>query len=75
MTGETLEEARDAVAMAFGVLPGLLNRGATGPMVREAQRHLCGWVLQPMAELLAQIIEAMGRAKELGLSTGQLESA
>jgi hypothetical protein len=107
MTGETLEAARDAVAMAFGVLPGLLNRGTTGPMVREAQRHLCGWVLQPMAELLAQeasaklgaavmidvgrplqafdaggraralaqIIEAMGRAKELGLSADQLESA
>jgi hypothetical protein len=107
MTAETLEAARDAVAMAFGVLPGLLNRGTTGPMVREAQRHLCGWVLQPMAELLAQeasaklgaavmidvgrplqafdaggraralaqLIEAMGRAKELGLSADQLESA
>jgi hypothetical protein len=107
MTGETLEAARDAVAMAFGILPGLLNRGTTGPMVREAQRHLCGWVLQPIAELLAQeasaklgaavmidvgrplqafdaggraralaqIIEAMGRAKELGLSADQLESA
>lgn len=107
MTGETLEAARDAVCMAFGVLPGLVNRGTTGPMVREAQRHLCGWVLQPMAELLAQeasaklgasvmidvgrplqafdaggraralaqIIEAMGRAKELGLSADQLESA
>ena len=24
------------------------------PMVREAQRHLAGWVLQPMCELLAQ---------------------
>ncbi len=107
MTGETLEAARDAIAMAFGVLPGLMNRGTTGPMVREAQRHLAGWVLQPMAELLAeeasaklgsavvidvgrplqafdaggraralaQIIDAMGRAKELGLSPAQLESA
>ncbi len=107
MTGETLEAARDAVCMVFGVLPGLMNRGTTGPMVREAQRHLCGWVLQPMAELLAQeaseklgvsvmidvgrplqafdaggraralaqIIEAMGRAKELGLSPAEMESA
>lgn len=107
MTGQTLDAARDAICMVFGVLPGLMNRGTTGPMVREAQRHLAGWVLQPMAELmaeeasaklgvavmidvgrplqafdaggraraLAQIIEAMGRAKELGLSADQMESA
>jgi len=107
MTAESLGAAREAVSMAFGVLPGLLNRATTGPMVRESQRHLAGWVLQPMAELvaeeasaklgapvmidvgrplqafdaggraraLAQIIEAMGRAKELGLSPDQMESA
>jgi hypothetical protein len=78
-----------------------------GPMVREAQRHLAGWTLQPIAELLAeeakaklgvdvmidvgrplqafdaggraralsQIIEAMGRAKELGLSPAEMQSA
>jgi len=54
MTAETLAAARDAIAMAFGVLPGLHNASTTGPMVREAQRHLAGWVLQPMCELLAQ---------------------
>ena len=54
MTAETLNAARDAIAMAFGVLPGLLNASTTGPMVREAQRHLAGWVMQPLAELLAQ---------------------
>jgi len=53
MTGETLAAAREAVCMAFGVLPGLANRAATGPIVREAQRHLAGWTLQPIAALLA----------------------
>ncbi|MBP6738204.1 MAG: phage portal protein [Rhodobacteraceae bacterium] len=107
MTAATLDAARDAICMAFGVLPGLMNKATTGPMVREAQRHLAGWVLQPMAELLAeeaaaklgaavmidvgrplqafdaggraralaQIIEAMGRAQELGLTPKQVESA
>jgi hypothetical protein len=51
MTAETLDAARDAVCMAFGVLPGLHNRATTGPMVREAQRHLAGWTLQPLAML------------------------
>jgi phage portal protein BeeE len=45
MTAETLESARNAIAMAYGVLPGLTNQSTTGPMVREAQRHLAGWVL------------------------------
>lgn len=54
MTAETLEAARDAIGAAFGVLPGLMNRSTTGPMVREAQRHLAGWILQPLAELLAE---------------------
>lgn len=107
MTRETLEAAREAILGVYGILPGLMNAATTGPMVREAQRHLCGWVLQPMAELLAeeasaklgaevmidvgrslqtfdaggraralaQIIEAMGRAKELGLTPGEMESA
>jgi hypothetical protein len=107
MTAETLEAARASILSVYGVLPGLFAVAAQGPMVREAQRHLAGWVLQPMAELLAeeataklgskitidvgrplqafdaggraralsQIIEAMGRAKELGLSAAQMESA
>lgn len=45
---------RDAVAGAFGVLPGWLNPQTTGPLVREAQRHLVQFMLQPMAEVLAQ---------------------
>ena len=51
MATQTLDAARDAICMAFGVLPGLQNRATTGPMVREAQRHLAGWTLQPLAML------------------------
>jgi phage portal protein BeeE len=54
MATETLTAARDAVCLVFGVLPGLLNPATTGPMVREAQRHLAQWTLQPIAELLAE---------------------
>ncbi|MFW5641774.1 MAG: phage portal protein [Roseicyclus sp.] len=54
MTVETLDAARDAIAAAFGVLPGLLNRSAPGNAVRESQRHLAQWQLQPLAELLAE---------------------
>lgn len=54
LTTETLQDARDAIAMAYGVLPGLLNRSTTEPMVREAQRHLAQLVLQPIAMLIAE---------------------
>lgn len=54
MTPQTLDAARDAICTAFGILPGLFNRATTGPMVREAQRHLAGWTLQPIAALLAE---------------------
>jgi phage portal protein BeeE len=54
MTKETLDAARDSIFAAYGVLPGLFNSATTGPMVREAQRHLAQWALQPLAELLAE---------------------
>jgi phage portal protein BeeE len=54
MTGESLASARNAVAMAFGVLPGMINAASTGPMIREAQRHLAMWTLQPIAMLLSE---------------------
>ena len=54
MTAETLQAARAGIFMAFGVLPALANHAATGPVVREAQRHLAGWTLQPIAMLLAE---------------------
>lgn len=107
MTAETLEAARSSIFAVYGVLPGLYAVAAQGPLVREAQRHLAGWVLQPICELVAEeasaklggkvmidvgrplqafdaggraralsaLIEAMGRAKELGLSPDQVNGA
>ena len=54
MTAETLAAAREGILAAYGVLPSLLNRAATGPVIREAQRQLATWTLQPIAELLAE---------------------
>lgn len=54
MSVESLAAARDGIAGAFGVLPGLFNAATTGPMVREAQRHLAQWTLQPICSLLAE---------------------
>jgi phage portal protein BeeE len=54
MTAETLSASRDAILAAFGVLPGLFNSATHGPMVREAQRHLAQWTLQPIAKLIAE---------------------
>lgn len=52
-TEQTLSAAREGIGMAYGVLPSLLNRSATGPVIREAQRQLAIWTLQPIAALLA----------------------
>lgn len=54
MTKESLAAARDAISTAFGVLPGLANPATTGPLVREAQRHLAQWILQPIAAQIAE---------------------
>lgn len=54
MSVESLAAARDAISGTFGVLPGLFNASTTGPLVREAQRHLAQWTLQPIAMLLAE---------------------
>ncbi|GAB4352973.1 MAG: phage portal protein [Oricola sp.] len=54
MTAETLEAARNAICGAFGVLPAMFASNAQGPLVREAQRHLAQWQLQPIAALLAE---------------------
>ena len=61
MTKETLEAARHSILASFGVLPALFDRQAQGPLVREAQRHLATWQLQPICALLAE---------ELGDKTG-----
>ena len=54
MTAESLTASRDAILTAYGVLPALMHRAVTGPAVREAQRHLAQWTLQPLAVLLAE---------------------
>lgn len=54
MAKETLDASRDAILSAFGVLPGLFSSATTGPLVREAQRHLAQWTLQPIGSLLAE---------------------
>ena len=54
MPREMLEAARGSVMGCFGVLPALFDKATTGPLVREAQRHLAGWMLQPVAALLAE---------------------
>ncbi|WPZ21623.1 hypothetical protein T7987_15885 [Sulfitobacter faviae] len=54
MTKETWAAARSSIEMAYGVLPGLTNIAVTGPMVREAQRHLAQWALQPVAVMIGQ---------------------
>jgi phage portal protein BeeE len=70
MTPETLSAARDAVASAFGVLPSLFASNAQGPLVREAQRHLAQWTLQPVASLVAEeASEKLGAEISLDLMT------
>jgi hypothetical protein len=50
---QTLEAARGAVCLAFGVLPAMLHPSVMGPAIREVQRHLAQWTLEPVAKLVA----------------------
>lgn len=104
---EALEAARHAICAVFGVLPALLDKATTGPLVREAQRHAATWMLQPIAMSIAEecseklllpvtldvlrplqafdaggraramagYVEALARAKEAGLSPGEVAQA
>lgn len=54
MTAENLAAARNAILGVYGVLPSLMDPAAAGPSVREGQRHLAQWMLQPVAALVAQ---------------------
>lgn len=61
MTDASLSAARDAITHAFGVLPALVDPKATGPVIREAQRHLAQWCLQPIAAGIAEeVTEKLG---------------
>jgi hypothetical protein len=50
----SLGAARASICGVYGVLPALLDSATTGPLVREAQRHLAQWALAPVAALMAQ---------------------
>lgn len=54
MATQNLAAARGAILNAYGVLPALVDPNTTGPLIREAQRHLAGWTLQPIAMLMAK---------------------
>lgn len=70
MTNESLDAARDAISMAYGVLPALFSSATTGPLVREAQRHLATWTLTPIAKLIAEeCTEKLGSDVTLDLIT------
>lgn len=58
MAVPSLAEARGAIFAAFGVLPAMFAHNAQGPLVREAQRHLAQWMLQPIAQLMAEEVTA-----------------
>ena len=65
---ELLRAAQGQVAAAFGVLPALFNPAVTGPVVREAQRHLAQWTLEPLAKLVAAEAAAkLGGAVQIDL--------
>lgn len=50
----TLEAARASIFAVYGVLPALFDRAAQVPLVREAQRHLAQWTLEPLCKLVAE---------------------
>ncbi|RWR14310.1 phage portal family protein [Paenirhodobacter populi] len=54
LADKMLTEAKGAIYGTFGILPGLFNPATTGPLVREAQRHLAQIVLQPIANIMAE---------------------
>ena len=51
---EMLIESRNSIMNVFGVLPLMFDKAAEGSSIREDQRHLAGWTLQPIAGYEAQ---------------------
>lgn len=71
MSIEALAAAREAVAMAYGVLPSLFSAGTTGQLVKQAQQHLAQWQLQPLANLIAEeCAEKLGGSIAIDVMTG-----
>lgn len=54
MPDALLSASRAAICNAFGVLPAMVVPEAQGPIIREGQRHLAQWCLQPIAMLMAE---------------------
>lgn len=54
MSPETLATARESILAAFGVLPSMFSPSATGPVIREGQRHLATWQLAPIPAVIAE---------------------
>jgi len=68
---ETLASARSSVLAAYGVLPALFDPATTGQLVREAQRHLVQFTLQPVSDLIAEeASEKLGGTVTLDALTG-----
>lgn len=66
LADKLLTDARGAIFGVYGILPGLHNPATTGPLVREAQRHLAQLTLQPIADLIAEeASEKLGAAVSL----------
>ncbi|MDC8755845.1 hypothetical protein OIK40_14445 [Erythrobacter sp. sf7] len=63
MAVESLDRARSSVMAVYGVLPAIFAANAQGPLVREAQRHLAQWILQPIAVMMAEEASAKLGAK------------
>jgi phage portal protein BeeE len=54
MISQSWTDARSSILASYGVLPAMLDRQTTGPLVRESQRHLFQFTLQPIAALVAE---------------------
>ncbi len=66
---DAMRIAHGAIANVFGVLPALVSPNTTGPTVREAQRHLATWTLQPMSDLIAEeCSEKLGASVQLDVT-------
>jgi phage portal protein BeeE len=68
---QALSAARESIAMAYGVLPALLDKATTGQLVKQAQQHLVQFTLQPVAELIAtEASEKLASPVSLDVMTG-----
>ena len=51
---EMLIESRNSIMNVFGVLPLMFDKSVQGQSIREGQRHLAGWTLQPIAATISE---------------------